>query len=226
MVDPIDMRRRIESARIERPRIDRRRRRLRGAPEIIIGRRRRRRRDRSGLERRRVALHMHDDHIFADIEAVAVAQPIGRLDARFGMIDESPVHRDVGEIIAAVARGDLAMAPRDEMVFVRQAPVEMLIAADVDAAAALRDIGQRAAVRPPAEILDGQCQAHSPMAPPARDSPAPRGLTTGRDRRWRNAAPPRSIRPARRRGDRAKARRARSARRRAPPAPSPAAAAR
>src|SRR5688572_17190316 len=96
----------------------------------------------------------------SDLQPVAALQPVRAFHARAGIVQEGAVARDVVEPVAALLVADFAVSARDDAIGIRQAPVEMLLAADLEAAPA-RLVTHRAAVGQLVEILDPESDRHS-----------------------------------------------------------------
>ena len=138
---------------------DRRRRRRAGVPDVIDAAGTRRRREFVASGWRVLCLVDRDGHeIVADLDAVAVEQAVGVLDALARTVDEGAVARKVVQPITALFVANLAVTPGYEHVRVGQRPVAML-PADLKTAA-LRLIAERAAIRQRVQIIDLENDRH------------------------------------------------------------------
>ena len=91
-----------------------------------------------------LAVQHHHDLIVADLQSVAMGEPVGTLDPHRSAVDECAIGRHVIEPIAAVLVPHLTMMPRDEALRVWQAPIEMLFTADVEPPRAGRELDRPA----------------------------------------------------------------------------------
>src|SRR6185369_4931091 len=121
---------------------------------------------------RLLARKLDADDVVADLDPVAVAQPVRLADPPRVLVDESAVGRDVAQPVAAVLVADLAMLARDHAIGIGQDPVEVLVAADIEAALAADLEAHRPAVRQGGDVLDRQTQRHSTEAPAERPTAA------------------------------------------------------
>ena len=143
-------------------RVDRRRGRiLRDAPDRLarrparrIGRHRRR-------IGRRIRLDRHRDDVLPDLDPVAGLQLVRLVQPEFGIVDEGAVPRDVLQPVIAILEPDLAVLARYKPGRIGQRPVEILVAADIDAAPWRHGATERTAVGKRRVVLDLQVQRHS-----------------------------------------------------------------
>ena len=91
-------------------------------------------------------VHCRSDDVLTDHKSIAVAQSMRRLKAAFSTVHERAVGRDVVKPVAAVVPTYLAMLARDETAGIRQGPIEILIATDIEATFTLDRNAQWAAV--------------------------------------------------------------------------------
>ena len=101
-------------------------------------------------------LYRDRDHVFANVELVAVDQLVGALDPLRVVVDEGAIGRDVIEPVSAVEKPDFAMLARDEPAWVGQSPIEMLITAKVQPPLVHLD-EQRSAIGEAIEIFNSKC---------------------------------------------------------------------
>ena len=87
------------------------------------------------------------DNVVADVDTVAVAQSVRLVQAPVTAVDERAVARKIVKPEAAVVVADLAVLSRDHPIRVRQRPIEVLIAADINATPAGDPDRRRSAVR-------------------------------------------------------------------------------
>ena len=87
-----------------------------------------------------LGVQRRDDDVLADGEAVAIAQAVRRLHAVVATIEEGAVGRDVVQPVAAIVTTDFDMLAGNEPGRVRQRPIQVGIAADVDTALACTDM--------------------------------------------------------------------------------------
>jgi hypothetical protein len=122
-------------------------------PKIVVSRRLQLAGRRHALITRR-AFDGHSHHVVADDQPIAIPQPVRAFEAAFLAIEERAVGRDVVQHVAAVLITDLAVLARDGAAGIGQGPIEMPVAADIDAAHALDRNAQRTAVREACLVFD------------------------------------------------------------------------
>ena len=105
-------------------------------------------------------VHCRSDDVLTDHKSIAVAQSMRRLKAAFSTVHERAVGRDVVKPVAAVVPTYLAMLARDETAGIRQGPIEILIATDIEATFTLDRNAQWAAVGQGRQIFNSQSQGH------------------------------------------------------------------
>ena len=139
------------------PRMDRRRGLVRD-PELaaIVGARRRLLP--AGL--RLVAVDRYRDDVLADLQPVAVAQPVRALHALVAAVDERAVAGHVVQPVRPLAIADLAVLAGDESARVGQRPIEVGIAPDIDPAATAQLVGKRSPVRQPGFVFYCENKRH------------------------------------------------------------------
>ena len=109
-------------------------------------------------------VHRRSDDVLTDDKSIAVAQSMRRLEAAFSTVHERAVGRDVVKPVGAVVPTYLAMLARDETAGIRQGPIEILIATDIEATFTLDRNAQWPAVRQGRLIFDSQRQRHGPVS--------------------------------------------------------------
>src|SRR5699024_9775443 len=95
----------------------------------------------------------------ADMDPVAIHQPVRLRQAARTPVKSRPVGRDIMQPVTAIPVADLAMLARYESLRIRQCPVEIGVAANIEAAPVNLET-DRAAIRQRIDIIKAKAERH------------------------------------------------------------------